>query len=640
MLTAIWVVAFVAIVLNGLRLRGRAAALRVVGGGGGVDTVDTVDGVDAGRSYDLLMAEGVIVDEAVRVAAVAQARREGLEVLDLFPGDLPVERALDSLRLFDPGSHRKNKFVDGAGAFQALVVEGGVLQRAELGGAARGGHDLAAMLRFTRRLKPYACSTMDAAVVPGLRASEQTPAQRLAWLRQLFQRFAPLSMFVQLVQLLLLLGGPFVRPLWGTLALVAYCVQPYVVFSGTALAPRDLNLQLLRPLLVLWTWVRTVLSGLRHVEVDPMEAAVPEYGRLLAGGTERFFEPRRGDCPLCASTDLRPCIEVDDWLQHKPGRFKLERCGGCGHIFQNPRLSIEGLDFYYKDFYDGLSEDFANLIFSAPGQSYAARAEMLIGLAEPRNWLDVGTGHGHFCCVAKEVLPKTRFDGLDMSKSIEEAERRGWVERGYRGMFPQLAGELAGAYDVVSMHHYLEHTREPLEEIAAAARVVKPGGYFLIEVPDPESGLGRLLGRYWLPWFQPQHQHFISIGNLQKALERVGFTVVKTERASTHQAVDFGFAALAFLQQFAPPHHLPWRPERGRTWARIKRVALFTVGWPLLVAGLLGDRLADFVVKRGWVGSNTYRVLARREQATGEAAEADAGGGVRAVGGSEARAAV
>ena len=63
-------------------------------------------------------------------------------------------------------------------------------------------------------------------------------------------------------------------------------------------------------------------------------------------------------------------------------------------------------------------------------------------------------------------------------------------------------------YDVVSMHQYLEHTREPLEELKAANRVLKVGGYLLIEVPNPDSLLGVVLRSFWLAWFQPQHLHF------------------------------------------------------------------------------------------------------------------------------------
>ena len=59
---------------------------------------------------------------------------------------------------------------------------------------------------------------------------------------------------------------------------------------------------------------------------------------------------------------------------------------------------------------------------------------------------------------------------------------------------------MAGAYDVVSMHHYLEHTREPLDELDAAATALVPGGHLLIELPDPESRFPLVVGRWWIPW--------------------------------------------------------------------------------------------------------------------------------------------
>ncbi len=94
----------------------------------------------------------------------------------------------------------------------------------------------------------------------------------------------------------------------------------------------------------------------------------------------------------------------------------------------------------------------------------------------PERWLDVGTGYAHFCVVAHDLWPDTSFDGLDMGVAIEDAQRKGWVGRGYRGQFCELADELAGRYDMVSMHHYLEHTRDPRAELDAATTLPSPTG--------------------------------------------------------------------------------------------------------------------------------------------------------------------
>lgn len=142
--------------------------------------------------------------------------------------------------------------------------------------------------------------------------------------------------------------------------------------------------------------------------VDPYEAARTYYQAELAAGIERFFEPRRESCRWCGSTDLSIGLRTPDLLQHKPGRFTLEQCGTCCHIFQNPRLTPAGLDFYYRDFYEGLSQQLAerllkgaSAVFPRTGRD-AQTLHHASGVAGCRHWtwplLPVrGEGLGEHC---------------------------------------------------------------------------------------------------------------------------------------------------------------------------------------------------------------------------------------------------
>jgi SAM-dependent methyltransferase len=246
---------------------------------------------------------------------------------------------------------------------------------------------------------------------------------------------------------------------------------------------------------------------------------------------------------------------------------------------------------------------------------------MVASVTRPRHWLDVGAGHGHFCFLAREVLPDTRFDGLDLSESIDDAVRRRWVDHGIRGLFPELApalAEQADGYDVVSMSHYLEHTLDPRAEIQAAARVLPAGGLLFIEVPDPDCRLSRLLGRSWMPWFQPQHLHFVSVKNMDRLLRDAAFEPLAWHRGEAHTPIEFFWLAVSAIESVAPRADLPWRAPSGllrRSWRR----AVWAAGWPLLLAGWLADRAASPLLRReGW--SNTYRVLARRLPASASVA--------------------
>ncbi|MEU9342528.1 class I SAM-dependent methyltransferase [Streptomyces sp. NPDC048278] len=349
----------------------------------------------------------------------------------------------------------------------------------------------------------------------------------------------------------------------------------------------------------------------KQSEIEALRSA---YERDLAEGTDRFFEPRRTACPWCGSDRLTTRLRTTDLLQHKPGAFALDRCTRCGHTFQNPRLNETGLEFYYRDFYDGLGEQKMSGTFGGRTKMYQGRARSMVPHdATPKNWLDVGTGHGHFCEAAREVLPGTAFDGLDFTDGVELAAREGRVEHAYRGAFPDLAPELTARYDVVSMFHYLEHSTDPDRELRAAHEAVRPGGHLLIEVPDPESRYARLLGRWWLPWLQPQHLHFIPVGNLRARLTELGFTVVAEEHAEAHDPVDLLAAVWLALDHTAPREDAPWLPAQPGALQKSLRAALLIAGIPALIAGTLLDRFAVRPFSRRLRVSNAYRVVARRD---------------------------
>ncbi|MFF1379711.1 class I SAM-dependent methyltransferase [Streptomyces sp. NPDC058308] len=340
----------------------------------------------------------------------------------------------------------------------------------------------------------------------------------------------------------------------------------------------------------------------------------PHYQRLLAAGTGRFFRPPRTTCPWCASGRLRHRLRSRDHVQNKPGSFVLDECRDCGHIFQNPQLTSEGLDFYYGDFYDGLGGETTAKMFAGRGsvKRFRHSARALRAHASPRRWLDVGTSHGHFCATAKEELQDTEFHGLDMGESVELAVKEGRIEVAYRGQFTLLAEELAGRYDTVSMFHYLEHTLTPRGELLAARTALRPGGHLLIEVPNPESPLGRLFRGRWMPWFQPQHLHFVPIGNLCRELERMGFTVVSARRrGNQHIPVDLACATWFWAARAMPKEDAPWlaRPP-GRAAVAVRWAVALAALPPLLAAYGLDLLLAPLVRRTSL--SNAYRVIARR----------------------------
>jgi SAM-dependent methyltransferase len=567
---------------------------------------------------DVVAVAGAEVDAATVAGAAAVLELGGVQVLDLVPGDYPADRTLRLLRRVSPAQLHQDVLYSPGGAHEVMVLDPSVTGRmARAAGSGLGNgpnptpHRLAdqgAMVRWTVDAQRHAPVARSLRRAPGLRSRRWTPTDRWREIEEVNAhtlpalRIAPLLLGIETAHLATLTLGVLVSPMAGLAALLTWAAQPVVVQGVSRLGVAVARLPR--------AWadnVRTAVAGwgaARAAAVDRAAQPVPAPPPI-----GELFEPGRSTCPWCGSVRLVRRLDTEDMFQHKVGTFHLDRCDDCGHVFQNPAVSQRGLDYYYDQFYDGVSEEQTEVIFASLGRSYRDRVEAVAQFTEPRAWLDVGTGHGHFCLVARQRWPEARVDGLDMSETVEEAQRRGWVDTAYRGLFHEQADGLAWSYDVVSMHHYLEHTREPRQEIAAAAKVLEPGGYLMIEVPDPESSWARL-GRFWLCWMQPQHLHFIPCGNLVAALDETGFDVLSIERGPATMGADLSAALVLLVEHLARSPHYPWLPPPS-VGHRIKRIAVGTALLPAIGLALLVDKIKDARIRPEQVG-NAYRVVARR----------------------------
>jgi SAM-dependent methyltransferase len=565
-------------------------------------------------------------DEVTAAAAADLMERQDVAVVDLVPGDLPPERWLRWLGRVDPTRLRRDGeraepgsttdlFYAPGGVHEALALRPDVSRSLDPGGI---GIDRGRLAELTVAAQRHAPAAVAVRIAPWLHASTWTPLDRWQELRvrtaalRPYGEVAPVLVGLEAAGLAVLTVAPFVVPGAGLAVLVTWSVKPLLVLaSHGSPAPGGLVGVSLGRLVRSWTQLAATIAAYPQVRPEP-----PAFDPVAAGagGDPTLFDDRVERCPWCGSAALEPRLDTTDLFQRKPGVFHLDRCGDCGHIFQNPRLSLAGLDFYYEGFYDGDGAELWEQTFAGLKAGYEGRVaavDAALGAEGPRTWLDVGTGHGHFCLVARQRWPETRFDGLDLSDSVLEARSRGWIDVAHHGQFPELAGRLAGSYDVVSMNHYLEHTREPRDERAAAAAVLVPGGHLLIEGPDQASPWARL-GRWWRCWFQPQHQHFITCENLVAELDRLGFDVVSVQRAGAGEGNDLTSAAMLVAGHLAGPPPQPWRPAPGRL-RRLARPVVLAASAPAVVAAGVADQIKDAWQTRAGstTPGNAYRVVAR-----------------------------
>jgi len=553
-----------------------------------------------------VVAPGVTLDAETRAAAAAHMRMHGIAALDLVPGRLPLATAWSIACHVDAEASRSAGWHQGATAAHALVAPSSLLQSM---GMADTPPDLGTFVALAGEVRRRVDGAHDLAVAPRLEAMDSNPFFRAEVLAaRLAGGVGPVAFGMPLMWLIVGLGL-WLAPWAGLAVVVLLHLQPVLAVLGRRFEVRGWWWQLfLRVPVDVLSWTR--LMGSRQIPQAQDKADRDTYAALVADGLAPFFEPEAVACPLCGSEDLNDHLSVPDFYQGKPGRFRLRRCGDCRHIFQDPRLSARGLAYYYRDAYDGRNASGMDVLFGSYTQPYSDRVEMVTRHHVVRRWLDVGCGHGHLCARGQVMLPDARFEGLDFGESVQTALARGWVHAAHRGLFPACAPDMVGAYDVVSMSHYLEHTTNPRAELDAAYTVLAPGGVMMIELPDPDSPWAKWLGRLWMPYFQPQHLHLLSTINLASLLREAGFQPVQWETGVAHQGSDLVLSAYTFLRWLSPPLDAPWRPI-ARPLARIWAAMVWTPGTLLLLLAALADWMLRPLGKRLHHAS-AFRVLARR----------------------------
>ena len=207
-------------------------------------------------------------------------------------------------------------------------------------------------------------------------------------------------------------------------------------------------------------------------------------------------------CPLCAAEDFAPF------------RFGLLRCGGCGLVV-DPAIFQSGAaealnEEAFGEAYDTGRSFWVRSFEAVKNRRYLANLRRA-GVTGGR-LLEVGVGRGSFLAAAREA--GFEVEGCDLSASLCRRVQQATGITVHNMSLEQLP---QGAYDVVAMHHVLEHVADPVGFLRAARERLKPGGVLHLAVPNVacwEAGLPS--------WnlYLPVHLSYFAPTTLSHALVR------------------------------------------------------------------------------------------------------------------------
>ncbi|MGH9890573.1 MAG: SIS domain-containing protein [bacterium] len=137
--------------------------------------------------------------------------------------------------------------------------------------------------------------------------------------------------------------------------------------------------------------------------------------------------------------------------------------------------------------------------------------------------LDVGCGLGF---LLSALAPEWDKHGVEVS---------GFAAKHAREWAKVHTGTLADArypdehFDVVVMHHVIEHLEDPIGALLEAYRILRRGGVLLLGTPDFESACARRFGEKYRLLHDPTHVSLFSNESMHRCLRDHGFVIDRVE---------------------------------------------------------------------------------------------------------------
>ena len=235
-------------------------------------------------------------------------------------------------------------------------------------------------------------------------------------------------------------------------------------------------------------------------------------------------------CPVCLNLASAPALTGSDLLFETTAKtFTLHLCASCRCLFLNPMPGEEEIaGFYPQQYWWNTSKAQANATLKKLESIYRKLAlrdhvSFIVRAAGNRSGLDildVGCGGGTLL----GLLKQRGFNPLGVDFS-QEAARVAERDNGVRVIVGSLEQAVfpRESFDIVTLFHVMEHVTNPRAVLAEVARVLKPDGVVILQVPNIDSWQFQALGAKWYGLDIPRHVIDYSKDAMLKLLDDSGF---------------------------------------------------------------------------------------------------------------------
>jgi 2-polyprenyl-3-methyl-5-hydroxy-6-metoxy-1,4-benzoquinol methylase len=308
--------------------------------------------------------------------------------------------------------------------------------------------------------------------------------------------------------------------------------------------------------------------------------SLPVYRHKKAKSLTNMDDPIR--CAICRSSNTAQLLKARDHLSGD--EFEVFRCRQCDGGFTVP--APENVERYYPASYRDY-QPWSRRILESMYRRQTRRWSRTMGAAGLA--LEIGCGHGW-------MLNALRSHGWHVCGIERNAASARFATQELH--LPVLVGDLGAlqatpTFDLMIMHHVLEHLPNTQEILFQCAQRLTESGTLIIAVPNRSSWQFRASGPQWFHLDVPRHLAHFTPASLTRACEQAGLRVEKIRYVSLDQDPFGWMVSFLNLMGFPQTRWLHWLAGRDRELS-LKNIAMLLLSPPLLLAGF-------FLAPASWI---------------------------------------
>jgi SAM-dependent methyltransferase len=250
-------------------------------------------------------------------------------------------------------------------------------------------------------------------------------------------------------------------------------------------------------------------------------------------------------CRICQSTEVSSTVTAREMMFGFRDTFSYFECAGCGCV-QIEEIPADPGKYYPQNYYSFQSsralerwlkkrwamcsyhgsDPVGSLIVFAFGKNAAVESVRRTGVKFDADILDVGCGDG-------DLLLQLHSLGFSSLTGVDPFLANDIVYKNGVRVLKKNLGEMNGQFDLIMLHHSLEHVADPAEILRQAARILRTDGQLVIRVPVAGSFAWRHYKANWIQLDPPRHIFLPTVKSMEILAARAGLRLGRVVFDST-----------------------------------------------------------------------------------------------------------